>query len=99
MSEIASNFGISLYLLELVTFAKNYAHQTANETVKRCPNVALRYFGPFPAKRLLEVIDTLVFLSPNLAFQNTSDTTVQRIGIRRFWWPLCARNEAKNLIL
>ena len=94
MSEIASNFRISLDLFELVTFGTNYGLQAANETVTRCPKVALRYFGPFPAKRLLEVIDTLVFFNANLAFQNTPDAMVQRICIRRFWWPLCAGNEA-----
>ena len=90
MSEIASKFRISLDLFELVTCGMNYGLETANETVARCPNVALRSFGPFPAKSLLEVI---------LAFQNTPDTIVQRIGIRRFWWPLSAGNEARNLIL
>ena len=79
---MALNFKISLDLFKLVNFGTNYGPQTANETVTRCPNVALRYFGQFPAKRLLEVIDTLVFLSAKLAFQNTPDTIVQRIGIR-----------------
>ena len=84
--------------VQIGAFGTNYGLKTANETVTRCLNVALRYFGPFPAKRLLEVIDTLVFFSANLAFQNTPDTiVVQRIGIRRFWWPLCAGNEARNL--
>ena len=65
MSERTSNFRISLDLFELVTFGTNYGLQTANETVTRCPNVALRYFGPFPEKRLLEV--TLrYFLVPTL---------------------------------
>ena len=64
MSEIASNIRISLDLFELVTFGANCGLQTASETVTRCPNVALRYFGPFPAKRVLEVIDTLVFFNP-----------------------------------
>ena len=50
-------------MFELVTFGTNYGLQTANETVTRCPNVALQY--------LLEVIDTLVFFSANLAFQKT----------------------------
>ena len=53
------------------------AFKLANETVTRCPNVALRHFGPFPAKRFLEVIDTMVFFSANLAFQNTTDTDTQ----------------------
>ena len=74
MSELASKFRICLDLFELVTFDTNFGLQTANETVSRCPNVALRYFGEFPVKRLLEVIDTLVFFSANLAFQNTPDT-------------------------
>ena len=68
MSEIASNFRISLDLFELVTFGTN--NGLHNETVTRCSNVALRYFDPFPAKRLLEVIDTFVFFSANPAFQN-----------------------------
>ena len=98
-SEIELNFNIILDLFELVTFDTNYGLQTANETVTRCPKVALWYFGQFPAKRLLEVIDTLVFFSANLAFQNTPETIAQRIGIRRYWWPLCSGNEARNLIL
>ena len=85
MSEIASNFRISLDLFELVTFGTNYGLQTANETVTRCPNVALRYFGKFPTKRLIVLIDTLVFVSANLAFQNSPETIVQRIGVRRHW--------------
>ena len=84
MSEIASNFRINLDLLELVNFGTNYGLQRANETVTHCLNVTLRHFGPFRAKRLFEVIDTLVFFSANLAFQITSDTIVQRIDIRRF---------------
>ena len=75
MSEMASNFRISLDLFELVTVGINYGPQAANETLTLCPNVALPYFGLFPAKRLLELIDTLVFFSANLAFQNTPDTT------------------------
>ena len=92
--EIKSNFRISLDLFELATFGTNYGLQTVNETVTRCPKVALRYFVPLAAKRFLEVIDTLVFFSANLAFQNTPGTIVQRI----FWWPLCVGNEARNLI-
>ena len=99
LPEIASNFRICVDLLKLFTFGTSFGLQTANETVTCCPNVALRYFGQFLAKRLLEVIDTLVFFSANLDFQNTPDTIVQRIGNRRFWWPLCAGNEAGNLIL
>ena len=78
MTEIASNFRISLDLFELVTFGTNYGLQTANETVTRCPNVTLWYFGQ---------------IFTNLAFQYTPDTIVQRIGIRRFLWPLCAGNK------
>ena len=76
MSKIALNFRISL---DLVTFGMNYGLQTANETDTRYPNVALRYFGTFSAKRWLEVIDTLELFSANLAFQNTPETIVQRI--------------------
>ena len=98
MSEIKSNFRISLELFELATFDTNYGLQTVNETGTRCPKVALRCFVPLAAKPFLEVIDTLVFFSANLAFQNTPGTIVQRIGIRRFLWPLCGWNEARNLI-
>ena len=69
MSEIKSKFRISLDLFELATFGTNYGLQTVNETVTRCPKVALRYFVPLAAKRFLEVIDTLIFFSANLAFQ------------------------------
>ena len=84
MLERISNFRISLDLFELATFHMNYGLQTANETVTRCPKVALRYFLPLVSKRFIEVIDTFVFFSGNLAFQNTLGTIVQRIGIRRF---------------
>ena len=70
--------------------------QTVNETVTICLKVALRYFVPLAAKRFLEVINTLAFFSNNLAFQNTSGTIVQRIGNRRFWWPLCGGNDFFN---
>ena len=68
-------------MFELVTFGTNYILQTANETVSHYLNVALRYFGPFLAKRLLEVIDTLVFFNANLTFHNTRDT------IPMDWYP------------
>ena len=61
MSEIILNFRISLDLFELATFDMNYGLQTANKTVTCCPKVALRYFVPLATKRILEVIDTLVF--------------------------------------
>ena len=60
MSEIALNFTISLDLFELVTFGTNYALQTANESVTRCPNVALRYFGRIPAKRLPTLLSIIL---------------------------------------
>ena len=91
LSEIKAHFKISFDFFELAIFDKNYGLQTANETVTRCPKVVLRYFVPFAAKRLLEVIDTLVYFSANLALQNIPGTIVQRIGIRRFWWPLCGK--------
>ena len=87
MSERKSNFRISLDLFELATFGTNYGLQKVNETVTSCPKVAPRYFVSLAAKRFLEVIDTLVFFSASLAFQNTPSTIVQRIGIREFWWP------------
>ena len=61
MSEIKSNFRISLDLFELATFGMNYGLQTFNASVTRCPKVALRYFVPLAAKRFLEVIDTSIF--------------------------------------
>ena len=98
MLAMKSNFRISLDLFELATFGTNYGLQSLKETVTRCPKVALRYFDPLAAKRFLEVIDTLVLFGVNLAFQNKPGTILQRIGIRRFWWPLCGGNEARNLI-
>ena len=92
------NFRISLDLIDLASFGTNYGLQTVNDTVTRCPKVALRSFVPLTAKRFLEVIDTLVFISGNLALKNTPGTAVQRIGIRRFWWSLCGGNEATKLI-
>ena len=67
--EIASNFKISLDLFELVTFGTNYDPQTVNETVTRYPNVALRYFGPLPAKRLLWYFLVPILLSKILQTQ------------------------------
>ena len=85
MSEIASNFKISLDLFELITFDTNDDLQTTNQTVTQCPNVALRILALSRRSACLLVIDTLVFFSANIAFQNTPDTIVQRIGSRRFW--------------
>ena len=82
MLEIISNFKNSLDLFELATFGTK---------------VALQYFGSFPTKRRLEVIDILVFFSENLTLQYALGTKVQRIEIRRFWQPLCGRNKARNL--
>ena len=98
MSEVIPHFSTNLDLFGLATFDMNYVLQTSNKTITRCPKVALRYFLPLAAKRFLEVIDTLVFFCANLAFQNTLGTIVLRIGIRRFWWPLCSGNEARNCI-
>ena len=98
MSEIKLSFRISSDWFDLVTFGTNYILQTVNETVARCPKVALRYFVPLAAKRFSKVIDTLVFFGANLVFQTNPGTIVQRIGIRRFWWPLCSGNEERNLI-
>ena len=94
MSKIKSNFRISLDLFELATFGTNYGLQTVNEIVTRCPKVPLWYFVPLAPKRFLEVINTFVFFSANLAFQNTAGIIVQAINIRRFWSLLCGINEA-----
>ena len=56
-------------MLELPTFGTNYDHQTADKASTVCTKVALWYFCPFPAKRRLEMIDTLVFFSENLTLQ------------------------------
>ena len=74
MSELISHFRISSDLFDLANFGTNNGLQTANATVTRCPKVALRYFVPLAAKRFLELIDTLVFFSGNLACQNTTGT-------------------------
>ena len=68
--KITSNFRISLDLFELATFRTNYGLQTAGKAITGCTKVPLRYFGPFLAKRRLEIIDTLVFFSENLTLQN-----------------------------
>ena len=67
MLEIAYNFRISLDLFELVTFGTNYGLQMVDKAITGCTKVALRYFGPFPAKRGLEMSATLVFFSENLS--------------------------------
>ena len=63
--EKTSNFRISLDLFELATFGTNYGPQTADKAITGCKRVTLRYFGPFPAKRHFEMIDTLAFFSEN----------------------------------
>ena len=60
--------------------------------------MALPYFGPFSEKHRLDMIDTLVFFSENLILQNAPGAKVERIEIPKFWWLLCGRNEAKNLL-
>ena len=64
--ELTSNFRINIDLFELTIFATNFDLQTADKAIKGCMKQALRYFGPFPAKRRLEMIDNLVFISENL---------------------------------
>jgi hypothetical protein len=81
----------------MATFGPNYGLETADESIASCPQVALRYFGPFPAKRCLEMIDTSVFFSTNLALQNDLERKVQRICIWRIWWPLYRGNDARNV--
>ena len=66
MSEIISNFRISLDLFELATFGIHCGPQMVYEIVTRCPKVALRYFLTLVAKCFLELIDTLYFLVPIL---------------------------------
>ena len=94
-------------LFELATFGTNYGSQTADKDITDCMKVALQYFSPFPAKRRFEMIDSLVFFSGNLVLQNAPGAKfkglrpgakVQRIETRRFWWPLCSKNEAKNFL-
>ena len=80
MSQIKSTFETSLDLFELAAFGTNYGLQTENETVTRCPKVALRYFVPLAEKRFIEVIDTLVFFS-----SSCPKNPRHRIGMRRFW--------------
>ena len=58
---MTSNFRISLVSFELATFDTNYGLQTAEKTITGCMKAALRYFGPFSAKRRLEMVDTLIF--------------------------------------
>ena len=96
--EITSNFRISVDLFELATFDTSSYLQTANKAITGCTKATLRYFSPFLAKRCLEMIDTLVFFSENLTPQNDPGAEVQLIKIRRFWWPLGGRNEARNLL-
>ena len=68
MSEIKSNFRISLEMFELATFGTNYGLQTANETFTRCPKVALRgYFVPLAAKRSLKMNDTIFLVATLLS--------------------------------
>ena len=78
MLEKTSNFRINLDLFYLAIFGTNYGLQTADKATK----VALRYFGPLPAKRRLEIIDNLAIID---SLQNGPNAKVQWIEIRRFW--------------
>ena len=86
MLEITSNFKITLDLFELATFGKNYGLQMADKTITGCTKLALRCFCPIPAKRRLEMIDTVVFFIENLSLQNVPSAKVQWIKIRKFWF-------------
>jgi hypothetical protein len=44
----------ALGVFKMATFGLNYGLETADEAFASCPQVVLRYFGPFPAKRCLE---------------------------------------------
>lgn len=77
----------------MATFGINYGLQTVSEGVARCPKVGLWYFGPFPANRLLELVDTLVFFSDNLTLQNTLGRKFQRFFIWNIWSRLYAKNQ------
>ena len=79
MLKIPSNLRLSLDLLELATFGTNYGLETANKATTIYTKVALRYFGPFAAKRRLDIIDTLVFFSENVTLQNAPGAKFQRI--------------------
>ena len=71
----------------------------ADKAIIGSTKVALRYHRQWAkVKRYLEMIDTLVFFSENLTLQNASDAKVQQIEIWRFWWPLCGRNKAGNIL-
>ena len=59
--EKTSNFRISLDLFELATIGTNFDLQTAGKALTGCTKMAPRYFGPFLAKRRLQMIGTLVF--------------------------------------
>ena len=94
MLEMASNLRISLDLFELaigLEFGTNYGLQLADKSITGWKKVALRYFGQFPAKRRLDMIDTLVFFIENLTLQNAPGKKVHLIEIRSFWWPLYNR--------
>ena len=69
MLEMTSNFRISLDSFELAICGTNYGLQTADKVITDCTKVALWYFDPFPAKRRLKMIDTLIFFSENLTLQ------------------------------
>ena len=94
MLEITSNFGINLDLFELATFGTNSGHQSSQTARKLFCGILI----PFPTKRYLEIIHTLVFFSGNLTLPNAPGAKVQQIVIRKFWWPLYDRNEARKLL-
>ena len=92
MSEIKSNFRISLIysnwppLARIMVFKRSMKLSHAVES-------GSAVFSPIGGEAL-----SWGDRSANLAFQNTPDTIVERIAIRRFWSPLCGGKEAKNLI-
>ena len=83
----------------MATFGTNYGLQKGDKAITGCTKVLLRYFGPFPAKRHLVRISTLVFFNENFTLQNIPGLEVQRIEIQRLRWPLCGKKHKQGTIL
>lgn len=88
----------SFFFFVLAIYYTNYDLQMGHKTITCCSNVTLRSFDLVWVKRLLDMVDILIFWSTNLTFHNISSIIDQRIGIRQFWWLLSRENSEWNFL-
>ena len=83
MLETTLNFGICLDLFELAHLWHELWPSNGRLSHHRLHETGSAAVWPIPTKRRLQMINTLIFFSENIAQQNAQDAKVQRI--RRFW--------------